>query len=359
MMILDRYISRRFLDVLLFALIAFMAIFIIVDQIEKLDTFIHQKVPKLVIAKYYLYYLPYIIILTLPVAMLLSSLFSVGTMARQNEIVAMKASGLSLYRILAPLFIIAVVISIGALLFGEYVVPTASAKRAYLTDEYLEKQRQNWRKRINNLYMRDDQDRLISMRYFHAATNVGNVVSIRMFDGERLASRIDARLMSWQDSVWVLTDGYERTFLADGKEEAHAFSKMTLRDENLKPEDFAKTLKQPEEMSYTELKVFVEEVRRNGGDVNRWLVDLYLKIAIPFANLIIVLFGAPLSSPKRRGSAATGFGISLAICFIYFGIVKAAQTMGHSGILPPMMAAWIANLIFATSGVLVLVKMQK
>jgi lipopolysaccharide export system permease protein len=359
MKILDKYISRRFVSVLTFALVAFIAIFVIVDQVEKLDAFIDHKVPKIIIAEYYLCYLPYIVILTLPVAMLLSSLFSVGTMARQNEIIAMKASGFSLYRILFPLLIIAFLISLGALIFGEYVVPNASARQAWLTDEYLEKQRQSWRKRINNLYMRDSEDRLISMRYYHAASNVGNVVSIRKFNGQQLISRIDARTMTWQDSVWVLIDGYERTFAENGKEQAHSFDKMVLTDENLHPEDFAKTLKQPEEMSYEELKAFVEEVKHNGSDPNRWLVDLHLKIAIPFANLIMVLFGAPLSSAKRRGSAATGFGISLAICFIYFGIVKTAQTMGHNGLLPPMFAAWVANIIFASGGILVLVKMHK
>ena len=358
MKILDRYISRRFLGVLLFSLVAFISIFIIVDLVEKLDAFIDQDVPKFIILKYYIFSLPYIIVLTLPVAMLLSSLFSIGNMARQNEIVAMKSAGISLYRILAPLFIIAFLISAGALVFGEYVLPKATEEKEYLNDEYLEKHRQRWRKRINNVYARDAQNRIISMRYYDTVRDIGHTVSIRSFDGKEIKSRIDARKIVWEDSVWVLYEGYQRTFNGD-RETAKPFTSLVLRDENLRPDDFGKLLKKPEEMSYGELKAFIEEVKRNGSDPDRWLVDLYLKLSIPFANFIIVLFGAPLASVKRRGGAATGFGISLAIVFIYFGIVKTAQTMGHTGLLPPLLSAWIANAIFGIAGIVVLLKTKK
>lgn len=358
MTILDRYISRRFMAILLFALIAFIFLFVIVDLVGRLDAFIDQQVPKVVILKLYIYYIPYIIVLTLPVAMLLSSLFSIGNMARQNEIVAMKASGISLYRILLPLFIIALLISFLALVFGEHVVPQASSAREQLTDEYLEKHRQAWRKRINNVYVRDALGRIISMRSFDTVNKVGNTVSIRSSKGLDLLSRIDARQIVWEDSIWVLVNGVERIFTEHG-EQVHPFNRIVFADADLSPEDLANMLKKPEEMSYKELEIFIEEIRRNGGNPDNWLVDLYLKIAIAFANFIIVLFGAPLSSPKRRGGTATGFGVSLAICFIYFGIVKTAQSMGQNGTLPPLFAAWIANIIFGVSGLFTLIKVRK
>lgn len=358
MKILDTYLLRKFLGVLFFSLFAFICIFVIVDGVEKLDVYISQKTPKLIIAQLYLYYMPYIITLTLPIALLLASLFSIGNMAKQNELIAMISSGRSLYRILAPVFMIAFLISLGALWFGETVVPRASAARAHLVDEYLEKQRQAWRKRVNNVYARDDQDRRISMRWFDTVQNTGHRVNIRKFKGLETEIHIYAARMSWEDSTWVLYDGVERSFM-EGMEIVNTFSRLELLDENLKPDEFAKVLKKPEEMSYGELKTFIAEVERNGGDPNHWLVDLYLKIAIPFANFIIVLFGAPLSSPKRRSGTATGFGISLAIAFFYFGIVKTAQSMGQNGLLPPLFAAWSANVLFFLGGIWVLLKAQK
>jgi lipopolysaccharide export system permease protein len=358
MTILDRYLLRKFAGVLFFALFAFIWIFIIVDGIEKLDTFLAKQVPYSIIFKLYLYHTPYIITLTLPIAMLLSGLFSIGTMAKQNEIVAQISSGRSLYRILAPVFALAFLISLGAIWFGEAVVPRASAGRAQLIDEYLEKQREVWRKRINNVYVRDDQERRISMRWFDTVNNTGHKINIRRFNGLELDLHIYANRMEWKDNGWVLYEGVERSF-AGGKEEVRTFEKLPLANENLKPADFGKVLKKPEEMSYNELRAFIAEVERNGGDPDHWLVDLYHKIAIPFANFIIVLFGAPLSSPKRRSGTATGFGISLAICFIYFGIVKTTQSMGQNGLLPPLVAAWSANTLFFISGLWVLFKAPK
>jgi lipopolysaccharide export system permease protein len=358
MKILDRYILKDFVTVLVFALVAFISIFVIVDFVEQLDDFISQDVPKIVILRYYLYQLPFIIVLTLPVAMLLSSLFSIGTLSRRNELTAMKAAGLSLFRILMPLFALSVVISVGAFIFGEFVVPVSSVKMNLIRDDYLEKRREGWRKKIHDVYMRDDQDRHITMRSFDAVKNEGRTVSIQKYDGETLVSRLDVEKMCWEDSTWVLYEGAEHVFYPDSVH-FRKFDKQVLKNENLMPADFSKVLKKTEEMSYTELNDFIEQVKRNGGRPEQWLVDLYLKISIPFANFIIVLFGAPLSSIKRRGGAATGFGISLAICFIYFGIVKTAQTMGHSGYLSPVMAAWIGNIIFAIAGLVILVKVPK
>ncbi len=358
MRILDRYISARFIQVLLFALVAFITIFIIVDFVERLDDFIGQNVPKLVIVKYYIYQLPYTIVLTLPVAVLLSSLFSIGNLARRNEIVAMKASGMSLYRIIAPLLILGFLISLFALVFGEYVLPPATEKMVYIQDEYLEKHRQRWRKKIKDIYMRDVDEQEIIIRTFDAVKNTGTIVSIMTRSDQKITKRIDADKLVWQDSVWVLIDGATHVFKGDTVL-FNKFDSLALKSLTYKPESFSKVLKKTEEMSYKELKEFIQTVRRNGGKPDQWLVDLYLKISIPFANFIIVLFGAPLSARKRRGGAATGFGISLAICFVYFGIVKTAQTMGHNGHLPPMLAAWIGNMVFAAGGIIVTWKAPK
>ena len=356
--ILDRYISKQFLSIVVFALLAFISIFIIVDLVEKLDSFINNDVPYSIILRYYLYSTPYIVVLTVPVAMLLASLFSIGNLARRNEIIVMKAAGISLYRILFPVLFIAFMVSLGSLAFSELVVPGASELKADITDNYLEADRKSYRLRINNLYMRDNLDRRISMRFYYADQKRGDRISIKTFKDGVIVQRIDARKILWSDSTWVLYDGFERIFNGE-HETAIPFTEKPLPDLTLTPDDFAKTLKLAEEMSYSELKAFIKDVTLNGGDPNRWLVDLYLKISVPFASFIIVLFGAPLSSHKRRGGAMTGFGISLAICFIYFGIVKTLQTMGHNGHVSPLFAAWFGNALFAVGGIIAMIKAPK
>ncbi len=358
MTLLDRYISKRFLQVLFFSLFAFLTVFVVVNMIEKMDDFLNQNVPKFVIMQFYLSSLPYFVVLCLPISMLLASLFSVGNMTRQNEIMAMKASGISLYRIFLPLYFIGFLVSIGAFYFGEYVVPYASEKREYIKDEYMEKHRESWRKSIKDVYARDNMDRLINIRSYNTARNVGRIVSVRKFEGDELVKRIDAKTITWKDSSWILHDGYQRSF-PESPENTGPFREMHLQNCNLTPKDFAKNLKLPEEMSSVELGEFIKEVERNGSNPEKWLVDYYLKFSFPLANLIIVLFGAPFSSQTRRGSAATGFGISLLVCFVYFGIVKTSQAVGHNGYLPPLIAAWLANIVFLVGGVFVTFKAPK
>jgi lipopolysaccharide export system permease protein len=359
MRILDIYIARKFLGVLVFALIAFICIYVIVDLIEKLDQFMGKEVPKIIILKYYLFSLPYIIVLILPVAGLLASLFSVGQMARNNEIVAIKSSGIPLTRILMPLFIIAFFISVAAIFFSENIVPTASVKREDINNNYLEKHKQRSRIRLNNIHIRDEFDRRISIKRLDVGKKIAQQVSIRKLDNLTLISRIDAKKMIWEKDKWVLLEGFQRRFSADGEEEAESFERLELPHLDIDIDRLLIMRKKPEEMSFRELKTFIAEVVRNGGDPDRWLVDLYLKLSFPFANFIIVLFGAPLSSKKQRSSAGVGFGISLAICFFYFGIVKTAQSMGHNGTLSPILAAWLANALFGIVGLGILFKTRQ
>ena len=357
MRILDRYISRKFLQVLLFSIVGFLSIFVIVDLIENLDKFIENDYPTKTIIEYYLNYLPFIMVLVLPVAMLISSLFSVGGMARQNEIVAMKAAGLSLYRIFTPLFIIALFVSVIGIGIANYLVPRTQERMTDIKEQYESKKPRKIR--LENVYIRDEEDRRITIRYYNVARHTGNTVSIRTFDGDTLVGRIDAKKISWQDSLWILDTGYERTFTAAG-ETAVAFENRTFTNSTFLPDNIAKQLKIPEEMSYAELKDFIREVERNGADPDRWRVDLYLKISLPFANFILVLFGLPFSSSQtRRSGAAKGFGISLAVTFIYFGLLKTTQAMGHNGRIEPMLAAWFANIVFGIIGVYVMLKTRK
>lgn len=358
MRILDLYILRRFIITLLFALISFILIVIVVDMVGSLDKFIDKNVPNAIIAKYYILYIPFIIILVLPVAMLLSSLCSMGQMARYNELTAMKSVGISINRILMPILIFSVLVSLFALFFAEKVVPPANQEKTSIKNNYLESFSKHIKTRITNLFWRDKMDRRIFIGYYDSREKMAHKVSIQKYSENEIIERIDAPKMKWEDSTWVLFNGYKRLF--SGKNEK-AIPFKTLPDHNIDfiPEQLAESQKNPEDMSYSELKKFIHEVIKNGGDPDRWTVDLHLKISIPFANFIMVLFGAPLASNKKRSGAIVGFMISLVICFIYFGFTKFTQTLGHNGTLTPVLAAWGANGLFFISGIFLLVVTKK
>ena len=360
MKILDNYIIRNFMGTLIFSLIAFSVIYIIIDVVGFMDKFIDRNVGLLIVIKYYIYYLPYIIILTLPVATLLASLFSVGQLSRYNELIAMQASGISLYRILLPLIVLGVIISLFAAYAGERFVPYTNQKKKEIYQTYVDKvKKRNTDVQTRDINLQIDKNRWLLVGFFDADINTGFQVSIQTYKQNSLVKRIDAPQMFWKDdNTWQLINGDIRQF-ENKKETIEVFEDLEMRDLQVKPDDIAKVQKKAEEMSYWELRNFIQEVKRTGGNPDRWLVDLYLKLAFPFANFIIILFGAPLASRKTRSGTALSFGISLFICFLYFGFIKVGQSLGHNGTLPPLLAAWMGNIFFGLGAIYILIKSNK
>lgn len=349
---LDYYVSKNFLSTLLFTLIAFSCIFVIVDLIDKLSDFLSKALPKQLMVLYYLYYLPYILVIILPVGVLLSALFSIGKLAHNNEIVAMKGSGISLFRILLPLYLLGIVISIFVIYFGEKIVPFTNQQMFDIEREHLGKHTQ-LKQRRSNMYFKDPKYKnWIYINHYDHLQKLANKVSIQMIEKNHILYRIDVQQMAWVDDHWELRNGYERKIAPEVIEpvyfETRRFDAITFL-----PDDFEKIQKKQEEMTYEELKKFIEEVARNGGEPQTWLVDLYLKIAFPFANFILLFFGAPLAAGKPRSGKAFGVGISLLFAFFFFGFVKTGQTLGHSGVMHPMLAAWLGNLLFLMAGTVV------
>ncbi len=359
MRILDKYISQNFLGTMIFALISFAAIYVVIDLVGFLDKFIDQNVSFLIVGQYYLYYLPYILILTLPVATLLASLFSVGQLARYSELIAMQASGLSLYRILYPLVVLGIFISLIATYVGERFVPYANQKKKEVYETHVNKtKRRHIKGRTKDINLQIDENRWLLIGVFDTKINTAFKVSIQDFEGNMLIRRVDAPQMEWDENRWILKDGYIRHF-KNNVERAQEFKFYELKNDRFNPMDIAKIQKKHEEMSYWELKNFIEEVKRTGGNPDRWRVDLYLKFAFPFANFIIILFGAPLASRKTRSGTAISFGVSLFVCFLYFGFIKIGQSLGHNGTLPPLLAAWLGNIFFGLGAIFIFVRSSK
>ncbi len=355
---LDRYIVKRFLINLIIGIIAWIIIFVVVDLIENISHFLDHGASFSQIFFYYVYYIPYIISLTLPVAVLLATLFTVSTMSVNNEIVAQLSAGISLYRTLRPLFVTALLISFTAFFFNEITVPYANQKRLDIKRYQIDRQVRPQARSRSNIYMQISQNQTLSAKYFNGATNRAMDVSIKTFNGAELVERLDARSMQWQDSTWKLYRVTVRRFVGE-KERLINLPDTLLSHLSVVPEDLAVIQKKPEEMSYRELSQFVQELRAIGADPRKWIVERYLKISLPFANFIVVLLGAPLASRKRRGGMGVNFGLSLAISFTYFIIIRVGQVLGHNGSLHPLLGAWLGNLIFLSLGLTALLRVRK
>ncbi len=358
MRLLDWYLLKKYLVNLLFAVIAWIVLFEVITMIEQLSRFIDYGATLRQFVLYYVYFIPSVISLTLPIAALLGVLFAVSNMATHNEVVAELSAGVSLYRILAPLFIASVVLSILSMIFNETVVPGANRARLDLERYEIRKNPRNQTRLNNNIYVQDLTNRKLAVKFFNSKTRKGTGISFLMYEGGRLSGRMDAKSMSWQDSSWHLQNVVVRRF--SGEEEwVRSLRDTVIRDSRVLPKNLVDLQPKPEEMGYEELDAYIEELQALGANPRKWLVERELKISMPFAILIVTLIGAPFASRKRRGGTGLNFAISLLISFLFFIVIRIGQVFGHQGTLDPMLAAWLGNLIFLLLGLYILFTVQK
>ncbi len=380
MQILDRYLIRQFVFALIFSLIAFWVIFLVVDLVEHLDKFIDKHATLFLVIKYYFYYTPYILALSLPVAMLLSCLFSLGQLAKHNELTAMKSAGISLYRILLPLLVLSFGISLFVIGFGGSIVPFSYQKMMEVKTVEIEKGGRERNIILQNIFVQAEHGRIFHLSSYDTKEQIGTNVLVQRFERNRLKEEIRAKRVRWDNNGWLFEDGVVRIFSDSAvelgrsedlgrmkpdslplnpAEEYQAFDRLFRLDLKIKPDALARRQKKPDEMGYFELANYVKVKKRSGQVVAKESTDLHLKIAFPFVSFIIVLFGAPLAANPKRSGLAIGFAISLFISFVYYTLIRMGQSFGYSEKLPPLLAAWATNVLFAILGTILLVKAKK
>ena len=362
MKLIDQYIVKNFVITSIFSLLAVIMIFIVIDAMENLGDFLDKQASLQVILTYYLFFMPEIIKLIMPVSLLLASLFVTARMSTQNELTAMKAVGMSLYRIMIPYLIVALLVSVASVYFNGWIVPKANKKKFTLERVYLHKNLVNGSGA--NIYVQDSPTRILSMGYFDDQREIASRVSIQDFSDTNftmLVARVDAQSMEWDSTGqrWMLRNGVQRWFGIGNKEQFKKFETQASDKLHFDPDDLRKKQEQPDEMEYRTLEKFIENQQRAGQDVSRWLVDFYSKISFPFASVIVVLFGVPFASVKRRGGIGVQLGISLLICFIYLIFMKVSQVFGYNGDVNPLLTAWMANLLFFAGAVYVTFRVPK
>lgn len=352
-MILDLYILRRFTLWLAISVIALWLIAIVVDLIESIDIFIDHEALIHQILYYYIFRSPYWIILTLPTASMLAALFSLTGLSRRGEITAMKAAGISLQRILFPVFGFSLVLSGIGVLFTEFVVPEATYQYNSTRDNIRSYSRSDGSRR--QVLLQDINGQLIYARsYDHTRQQAHSVLWEHRPHGV-IRERATAKQLEWRDRRWTMVNG-NRYLLVNDQLQATTFDTLTLSSLNLTPVDFARQQKKPEEMNFSELQSYINRAIANGEDATRHIVDLHFKISFPLTCFAIVLIIAPIAANAQSSNRATSFGIGVIVCFLLYSSVKAGQALGWNAIISPWQGAWLPNMIFVTSALIIIRK---
>ncbi len=327
---------------------------------EKLDDFIDENSTYSIVVEYYLVFIPEIIRLMLPVSVLLGGLFTVGKLSNQNELTAIKSSGISFYRFTLPFIATAFVISIASIYFGGYIVPEANKQRIFIEQNYLKKGLVH---SGSNIYFQDSPTRIVTITYFNIKVGKANRVSIQEFEKNNISkmiSRIDAITMSYDSAgnYWEMQDGVERFFIGN-KDSASNFETLQIHYLGFTPEEIIQKQKVPDEMNLSELKDYASAQLNAGNDPTRIEIEYHSRIAFAFASFVVIIFGLTISANKRKGGTAIQFGINVLLTFVYLVFMKISQAFGKNGVLDPMLTAWLANILFFVAGIVNLIRMKK
>jgi len=357
---IQQYVVREYLKVFSLALSSLILIYVIVLFFQKVDTFIKYRAPFPLIFEYLLYKVPEVAFQwTLPYAVLLATLLTLGMLSRHSEITAMKAGGISLYRITIPLLFIALLISFLSFLGNEHLVPLTNQKVRYLLDVKVFRETPTSFFKNYKIWYHSDH-RIFNIQLLDPEKKILKGFTLYQFDNQfRCVQRIDAREVKWVDGKWWLSDGAVRDFDESGSIRTTRFEEMEYALQE-HWDAFQTIERRAREMSYTELRHYIRKIQTSGYDATRYLVDLYSKYSYPLLNLIMVLIGIPFAlKTGRSGGVALSIGISVLIGFAYGVTFYIFLSFGKSGVLSPLLSSWTPTLLFGLAGIFTLMSIRQ
>lgn len=357
---LQRYVLREYLKILSLTLSSLILIYVVVLFFQKIDDFIKYQAPFYFIFEYLLYKVPEVTFQwTLPYAVLLATVLTLGMLSRHSEITAMKAGGVSLYRITLPLLLLALMVSVFSFLGNEYLVPISNRRGQYLLSVEVRKEQPSSFFKNYKIWYHSDH-RIYNIQLLDPEKKILKGFTLYQFDQNfRCVQRIDAREAKWREGKWWLYDGATRDFDESGSIQTTFFEEMEYAlAEHW--EAFQTIERKSREMSYSELRTYIHKIQSAGYDATRYLVDLYAKYSYPLLNLIMVLIGVPFAlKTGRSGGVALGIGISVLIGFAYGVTFYVFLSFGKSGILSPLLSSWTPTLLFGLTGIFTLMSIRQ
>jgi lipopolysaccharide export system permease protein len=360
---LDRYVFGEFSKIFLGTAFGFPILVVIIDLTDHLKKYLDRRIPRADIALSYVYFLPESAFQVVPAAVLFATVFAIGAFTRHAEITAAKASGISFYRLIVPIFVGAALATGLDWCLGEVMPVTTRMRNELLRDErttegvarsnfafasdlgrvYKVVQLETNRQRIHLLQIERKGNGPAYPTYLLSADSARFEPSDSSHDanGRWRLQHGQFNVVSDTSTSFMLqfTTGYDAHFLE-------------------RPQDMMRAPRSPQEMRYNELSRFIAAAERSGSDVNTLRVERMLKIAIPVTCIIIALFGAPLATSTQRGGAAYGVAVSLGTTVVFLLAIQLTKAFGGKGLISPDLAAWIPSIAFACIGLVLMARVK-
>jgi LPS export ABC transporter permease LptF/LPS export ABC transporter permease LptG len=352
-MILDDYVLSDFFVYLGMIVATFLMLLLVFTLFELLGDILRNHISPLVVGAYLLDVSPFFLYNITPLSMLLAVLVTFGLMVRSNEVTAIKATGISIYRIITPVVVAAAILGASLFFFDQFYLPHANKRQDALRNQI--------KGRPPQTYLRPDRKWIFGQhsdiyyyQFFDADRDQFANMSVFQFEPKSLAinRRIYAERAHWSDATqrWIFEQGWERVLRGSAIESYAPFEVMTFPQFNEPPAYFKKEVKQSSEMSYEELRRYIHDLQQSGFDVVRLKVQLQKKFAFPAITLVMAVLAIPFALSAGKRGAIQGVATAVGVGLVYWTVSGLFEAMGNLSQLPPTLAAWSPDVIFGLVG---------
>jgi lipopolysaccharide export system permease protein len=357
--LMDLYLLRRFLSYFGMMMLTFVALFEVFTFFELLDDIARHRVPFLVVVNYFRYLTPYLLYQLAPLGALVGVLTTLGVMSKNNEIVACKASGISLYRLAMPLLLAGLTLAATMIILDDVYLPYANQRQDALRNQIKGKPAQTYTRPQRWIF--GEKGKIYNYDLFEPDKNLfAGLTVVELDPGTfRVKRRVFASRATWSESqnTWLLESGWVRDF-EDGRVANYQKFKATALSELSEPPTyFNREVLQAIQLSFRQLGNYIQALRNAGFDVSTLTVQWYVKIAFPLIAPVSMLLAIPYAFRVGGRGALSGVAVGLAVGIAYWSLARLLQAMGGVGQMPPPFAAFAPDLIFYFLGMYFFFKM--
>jgi LPS export ABC transporter permease LptG len=357
--LIDDYVLRDFFVYLAMIVSAFLVLLLVFTLFELLGDILRNQTPALVVAAYLLNVSPYLLYSVAPLIMLLAVLITFGLMNRSNEITAIKATGTSVYRIVTPVLAAAAVLAASLFFLDQFYLPHTNKRQEALHNQIKGKPPQTYL-RPDRRWIFGQHNEIYYYQFFDADRDQFANLTVFQLDPASFAitQRIHADRAHWAENMnrWIYEQGWQRTLNGAAIAGYRNFDVSTFPQLGEAPSYFKKEVKQYSEMNYEELRRYIHDLQQSGFDVVRLRVQLNKKLSYPLITLIMAVLAVPFSLSAAKKGAITGVAVAVGIAVVYNVVSGLFEKMGDISQLPPALAAWSPDLIFALVGAYLILK---
>lgn len=366
MKILYKYILKEIIKSFAMIISAIILFILISNLLDETQLILNHKPSLILVVDYFLFKIPFLATEALPSSMLLSILYVFSQLNKTNELIAMKSAGIDFFSVIKPVLIFALIISFSSIILNETVVSRAYEKANYIKDVLIEKKGNTSAEIRQDLAKLSSGGRVFYIKYFDSLIGLMRGICILTIDNNfNITERLDAREGTWDKDKWLLKDSVIRKFENSFETSINKFPTYTLLVKDA-PEDFVVRKKSPEDtltVNIFRLRKLIAMLKESGFNAGEEETNFHLKLAFPFATFIFAILGITIpfmfSTTRNFLNAALGFIATIIISFFYIGFVTIGLSLGKVSAMPPILAAWMPNILFMLLGIFALTKVKR